>query len=85
MELNLIKINKSGYVSTLAGSITNCSQQDGILGVARFGLSIQGLYFDFTRNQLLISDTGNNRIKVLDFNSKLYFPLASNQNVFTKI
>ena len=58
-----------GYVSTLAGNITNCGQADGNLSVALFN-GIYGLYFDSTNNQLLISDTYNSRIKVLDFNCK---------------
>ena len=52
----------------------NCSQADGNLSAARFNY-IYGLYFDLTRNQLLISDAGNNRIKVLDFNCK-FSPLS---------
>ena len=60
-----------GYVSTLAGINTNCGQADGNLNIALFN-TIQGLYFDSTNNQLLISDSLNNRIKILDFNCELY-------------
>ena len=62
---------KTGYVSTFAGTNSNCSQADGILMAARFNF-IYGLYFDTIYNQLLISDTQNNRIKILDFNCKLF-------------
>ena len=61
---------KIGYVSTISGNLTNCTQEDGNLNIARFGY-ITGLYFISTNNQFLISDTGNNRFKVLDFNCKI--------------
>ena len=60
------KYKKIGYVSTLAGQVTSCNQVDGSFNVARFNF-IEGLYFDPTKNQLLISDYLNNRFKVLDF------------------
>ena len=61
-----------GYVSTLAGNNTNpnCGQADGNLNIARFN-AVTGLYFDSTNNQLLISDGGNNRFKILDFNCEI--------------
>ena len=59
-----------GYVSTISGTNSNCAQADGSFTTARFN-SIGDLYFDSTNNQLLISDNGNNRFKVLDFNCKL--------------
>ena len=58
---------KIGYVTTIAGNNSNCGQVDGNLSIARF-YYIYGLYFDPSRNQLLISDSENNRFKVLDFN-----------------
>ena len=72
IQNNIIIIYQTiGYVSTLAGMNPNCGQVDGNLNVARFNY-IYGLYSDSTSNQLLISDTGNNRIKVLDFNCKIF-------------
>ena len=62
-------INKKGYVSTLAGTNSNCNPIDGNLNIALFS-GIQDLYFDSIYNQILISDSGNNRVKVLDFASK---------------
>ena len=51
---------------------------DGNLNVSRFN-NTQGLYFDNSRNQLLISDYGNNRFKVLDFNCKKYWFIDQGQ------
>ena len=47
LSSKIIHINiKKGYVSTLAGNITNCGQVDGNLSVALFN-GVTGLYFDF--------------------------------------
>ena len=70
MEKNKI-IKIIGFVSTLAGTNLNCNQADGNLNIALFN-NIGGIYFDSTNNQLLISDTWNNRFKVLDFNCKIF-------------
>ena len=61
---------KIGYVSTISGTNSNCSQEDGNLNIARFN-GVTGLYFDSANNQLLISDNRNYRVKVLDFNCKI--------------
>ena len=73
MENNKIdKIKIIGYVSTLAGTNPYCGQADGSLNIALFGYDIQGIYFDSTNDQLLISDSSNNRFKVLDFNCRIF-------------
>lgn len=64
------KINSTGYVSTIAGIADTAGNSVGPFSSAMFNF-IGGMVFDSSRNQLLVSDTLNHKIKALDFNCKL--------------
>jgi len=54
--------------STVAGHPGSAGFADGVADQARFSAPL-GLAFDATRNQLIVADSGNHRVRVIDLSS----------------